>query len=187
MIGRLQRRVGDYATQLFAVAAVEALKIRHDPLDLLTRAVQPLLWLTLFGQVMGRVRSLNLAAGSYLDTSGHHHSLVEHQGTGGWSGIRTVSPHDAATGAGGFAELHGISCVGRACATVGDYQDTTDALRPLLNAYPGGATYAPALPVGAKNSSAALLSVSCSADSFCMGVGYYTSPTSPSLALVGHT
>jgi ABC-2 type transport system permease protein len=67
MIGRLQRRVGDYATQLFAVAAVEALKIRHDPLDLLTRAVQPLLWLTLFGQVMGRVRSLNLAAGSYLD------------------------------------------------------------------------------------------------------------------------
>jgi len=127
------------------------------------------------------------AAGSYLDTSGHHHSLIEHQAAGGWSGVEPVPPHGAATGADSFAELHGISCVGRACATVGDYQDTTDALRPLLNAYPGGATYAPALPAGAKNSSAALLSVSCSADAFCMGVGYYTSPASPSLALVGHT
>lgn len=66
-MSRTLQAVSDYATQLFAVADVEALKIRHDPFDLMTRAVQPLLWLTLFGVVMGRVRGLNAAAGSYLD------------------------------------------------------------------------------------------------------------------------
>jgi ABC-2 type transport system permease protein len=58
---------GDYLTQLLAVADIEALKIRHDPVDLMTRAVQPVLWLTLFGQVMGRVRGLNTTTIAYLD------------------------------------------------------------------------------------------------------------------------
>jgi len=33
--------LGDYATQTFAVAAAEVQKLYHDPLELLTRAVQP--------------------------------------------------------------------------------------------------------------------------------------------------
>jgi ABC-2 type transport system permease protein len=35
--------LGDYATQTFAVAAAEVQKLYHDPLELLTRAVQPVL------------------------------------------------------------------------------------------------------------------------------------------------
>lgn len=57
---------GDYVTQVLAVADAEAVKLRHDPMDLVSRAVQPILWLLLFGQVMARVRGLN-GAGRYID------------------------------------------------------------------------------------------------------------------------
>jgi ABC-2 type transport system permease protein len=56
-----------YCTQVMAVADAEALKLRHDPMDLLSRAVQPVLWLVLFGQVMAHVRGLALSNGSYLE------------------------------------------------------------------------------------------------------------------------
>jgi len=55
-----------YVTQVLAVTDAEAVKLRHDPMDLFTRAVQPILWLLLFGQVMARVRGFG-ADGSYLD------------------------------------------------------------------------------------------------------------------------
>lgn len=58
-------RAGAYLTQVHAVAAAEVTKLAHDPMDLVSRAVQPLLWLLLFGQVMAHVRGLS--AGSYLD------------------------------------------------------------------------------------------------------------------------
>ncbi|HSR00103.1 MAG TPA: ABC transporter permease [Sphingomicrobium sp.] len=54
-----------YCTQVHAVTAAEVLKLVHDPMDLFSRAVQPILWLLLFGQVMARVRGLG--TGSYLD------------------------------------------------------------------------------------------------------------------------
>jgi hypothetical protein len=47
--------LGEYLTQTLAVAAAEVQKLCHDPLELLTRAVQPVLWLMLFGEVMARV------------------------------------------------------------------------------------------------------------------------------------
>jgi ABC-2 type transport system permease protein len=56
----------DYMTQVIAVADAEVVKLRHDPMDLVSRAVQPILWLVLFGQVMAHVRGLS-AGGSYLD------------------------------------------------------------------------------------------------------------------------
>lgn len=63
--GRLS--LGDYATQTFAVAAAEVQKLYHDPLELLTRAVQPVLWLMLFGEVMARVRGVAPGNIPYLD------------------------------------------------------------------------------------------------------------------------
>jgi len=59
--------LGDYATQTFAVAAAEVQKLYHDPLELLTRAVQPVLWLLLFGGVMARVRGVAPGDVPYLD------------------------------------------------------------------------------------------------------------------------
>jgi ABC-2 type transport system permease protein len=59
--------VGEYLTQMFAVADAEVSKLRHDPTELVSRGVQPILWLLLFGQVMAHVRGLNVGGGSYLD------------------------------------------------------------------------------------------------------------------------
>jgi len=59
--------LADYALQTFAVAAAEVEKLRHDPLELFTRAVQPVLWLMLFGEVMARVRGVAPGNLPYLD------------------------------------------------------------------------------------------------------------------------
>jgi ABC-2 type transport system permease protein len=58
---------GDYVTQTWAVAAAEVQKLYHDPLELFTRAVQPVLWLVLFGEVMARVRGVAPGNLPYLD------------------------------------------------------------------------------------------------------------------------
>lgn len=63
----VSQMLGDYATQTYAVAAAEVQKLYHDPLELLTRAVQPVLWLTLFGEVMARVRGVAPGNIPYLD------------------------------------------------------------------------------------------------------------------------
>ena len=57
----------EFATQVFAVADAEFRKLRHDPLELLTRAVQPVLWLVIFGKVMRQVRALDVGGIDYLD------------------------------------------------------------------------------------------------------------------------
>lgn len=59
--------LSDYATQAFAVVAAEVQKLYHDPLELLMRAVQPVLWLMLFGEVMARVRGVAPGNIPYLD------------------------------------------------------------------------------------------------------------------------
>jgi len=55
-----------YCTQIYAVADAEIQKLRHDPSELLTRALQPAIWLLLFGQVMAQVRGI-ADGGRYLD------------------------------------------------------------------------------------------------------------------------
>ena len=59
--------LGDYVIQTLGVAAAEVQKLYHDPLELLTRAVQPVLWLMLFGEVMARVRGVASGNIPYLD------------------------------------------------------------------------------------------------------------------------
>jgi len=61
------RTLGSFVTQTLAVAAAEVQKLGHDPLELFTRAVQPVLWLMLFGEVMARVRGVAPGNIPYLD------------------------------------------------------------------------------------------------------------------------
>jgi len=63
----LGQYLGEYATQTFAVAAAEVQKLYHDPLELFTRAVQPVLWLMLFGEVMARVHGVAPGNMPYID------------------------------------------------------------------------------------------------------------------------
>lgn len=67
------RRAGPLAAVILfiektlAVADVEVRKLRHDPTELLTRAVQPALWLLLFGEVFTRTRAIPTGGVPYLD------------------------------------------------------------------------------------------------------------------------
>jgi ABC-2 type transport system permease protein len=61
------RALGNFMTQTFAVAAAEVRKLYRDPLELLTRAVQPMLWLIMFGEVMAGVREVAPGNIPYLD------------------------------------------------------------------------------------------------------------------------
>lgn len=56
-----------YGVQVHAVADAEIRKLRHDPSELLTRAIQPAIWLLLFGEVMAHVRGLASGEIRYLD------------------------------------------------------------------------------------------------------------------------
>jgi hypothetical protein len=60
-------RVLDYGTQCLAVTAAGVQKLRHDPLELVTRAARPVLWLMLFGEVMARVHGISPGRIRYLD------------------------------------------------------------------------------------------------------------------------
>ena len=55
-----------YLTKTATIVWLEIRKIRHDPTDLITRAIQPMLWLLIFGEVLARVRGIT-NGGSYMD------------------------------------------------------------------------------------------------------------------------
>jgi len=54
-----------FIRKTWVIADFEIRKILHDPTDVFTRAVQPALWLLIFGQVMARTRML--PGENYLD------------------------------------------------------------------------------------------------------------------------
>jgi ABC-2 type transport system permease protein len=56
-----------FVSKTLTIAEFEARKLRHDPTDLLTRAVQPALWLLVFGEVFTRVRAIPTGHLRYLD------------------------------------------------------------------------------------------------------------------------
>src|SRR5581483_7519025 len=49
----------------YAMAQSELRKLRHDHLDIVTRSVQPLLWLFIFGTALSHSRSLTLGRLEY--------------------------------------------------------------------------------------------------------------------------
>jgi ABC-2 type transport system permease protein len=58
----------DFINKTLIIAELETRKIRHDPTEILTRAVQPALWLLVFGQVFAARNIIPTGNGSnYLD------------------------------------------------------------------------------------------------------------------------
>jgi ABC-2 type transport system permease protein len=57
---------GNYFRQASAVAESDVRKLIHDPIELFTRMIQPILWLLVFGQVLNRVRAIPTGAISYM-------------------------------------------------------------------------------------------------------------------------
>jgi ABC-2 type transport system permease protein len=66
-IGSVERQppLWRFIVQTAAVVDVELRKLVRDPTEIFTRAVQPLLWLLVFGQVFGRMRGLSTGSLSY--------------------------------------------------------------------------------------------------------------------------
>ena len=57
--------LASFVRKTLVIAELEARKLRHDPTELFMRAVQPTLWLLVFGQVFSRMRGL--PQGRYTD------------------------------------------------------------------------------------------------------------------------
>ncbi|GIV81578.1 MAG: transport permease protein [Anaerolineae bacterium] len=57
----------NFLRKTLVIAELEARKLRHDPTELITRAVQPALWLLVFGQVFTRTRAIPTGDVPYLD------------------------------------------------------------------------------------------------------------------------
>ncbi len=65
--GWVESRAAAFVRHAAAIAQVELTKIVRDPTELLTRAIQPALWLLVFGQVFTRTRAIPTGSLSYLD------------------------------------------------------------------------------------------------------------------------
>ncbi|MCL8207384.1 MAG: ABC transporter permease [Actinomycetia bacterium] len=58
--------IRDYVRCALAVGEMEGRKLWHDPTELLTRALQPALWLVIFGEAMARLRAIPSGGVPYL-------------------------------------------------------------------------------------------------------------------------
>jgi ABC-2 type transport system permease protein len=56
-----------FINKIFVIAELEVRKLKHDPTELFTRALQPALWMLVFGEVFTRVRAIPTGNLSYLD------------------------------------------------------------------------------------------------------------------------
>ena len=56
-----------FAEDCWTITEGELRKLVHDPTELLTRAVQPVLWLIVFGEVLAGVRAIPTGSLGYLD------------------------------------------------------------------------------------------------------------------------
>lgn len=59
--------VARFVSKTLVIAEMEARKLRHDFTELILRAIQPALWLLLFGQVLNRVREIPTGGLRYID------------------------------------------------------------------------------------------------------------------------
>jgi len=59
--------LASFIDKTVVIAELEARKLAHDPTELITRAVQPALWLLVFGQVFTRVRAIPTGNTPYID------------------------------------------------------------------------------------------------------------------------
>ncbi|HTQ98816.1 MAG TPA: ABC transporter permease [Candidatus Acidoferrum sp.] len=55
-----------FLRESLAITDIELRKLLRDPTELLSRAIQPVLWLAIFGRVLSRARGLDAGSGDYL-------------------------------------------------------------------------------------------------------------------------
>jgi ABC-2 type transport system permease protein len=63
----VRNAIAGFCYKTCVIAELEVRKLRHDPMELATRAVQPALWLLIFGEVFTRLRAIPTGGVPYLD------------------------------------------------------------------------------------------------------------------------
>jgi ABC-2 type transport system permease protein len=66
-VGNVFTLATGFVDKTLVITELEVRKLRHDFTDLLTRAIQPMLWLLLFGEVFTKVRAITPENMPYLD------------------------------------------------------------------------------------------------------------------------
>jgi ABC-2 type transport system permease protein len=59
--------LSNYSSKIWTIMEMEFRRLRHDYTDLITRSVQPLLWLVVFGSVFEKFRILPTGPYTYLE------------------------------------------------------------------------------------------------------------------------
>jgi len=59
--------ITNFAGKTLTIAELEARKLHHDFTELLTRAVQPAIWLLIFGEVLAQIRAIPTGKMPYVD------------------------------------------------------------------------------------------------------------------------
>jgi len=59
--------IGGFVDKTLAMSEFEVRKIRHDPTELIMRAVQPVIWLLVFGEVFTHIRAIPTGDLRYID------------------------------------------------------------------------------------------------------------------------
>ncbi|OIJ19044.1 multidrug ABC transporter permease [Anaerobacillus alkalidiazotrophicus] len=54
-------------SEVFAIVELEWKKIRKEPIEIVLRAIQPILWLVLFGQVFSQIRGIPTNGATYIE------------------------------------------------------------------------------------------------------------------------
>ena len=58
--------ISQVITKSYVLAEMEARKLIHDPTELISRAVQPILWLGIFGEALSKIRAIPTQGFTYL-------------------------------------------------------------------------------------------------------------------------
>ncbi|HKC27775.1 MAG TPA: ABC transporter permease [Jatrophihabitans sp.] len=63
----LASRAGQLLSRIMTFCIVELQRLKHDRSELVTRAIQPILWLVIFGKTFSRIRAIPTGKVPYLD------------------------------------------------------------------------------------------------------------------------
>ena len=66
MTNAMIRYLSQTVKKSYVLAEMETRKLLHDPTELISRAIQPILWLGIFGEAMSRVRAIPTPGLTYL-------------------------------------------------------------------------------------------------------------------------
>lgn len=66
-MGSLLAPIISFITKMLVITELEVRKLRHDPTELITRAIQPVLWLLVFGMVITQARAIPTGNLPYID------------------------------------------------------------------------------------------------------------------------